>query len=227
MKLFKEIFDFFLPRFCPSCGKKLIVDEEVICSKCLSNIQRASESRLHYEFQKKFSHKDIISGFASLYIFEKDKELQSIIHSIKYNQRFLTGKFLGELVGKEFNKLFHIWKIDYIIPIPLHHLKKAERGYNQSFYIAKGISKQAKILINSKVINRNRFTQTQTALNLQEREKNMCGAFSIKNSNYILGKNILLVDDVITTGATISECGKVLKDNGAKNIFAVSLAIAD
>lgn len=227
MKLFTEIFDFFLPRFCSSCNKKLTVKERIVCPECLCKIQTASKNRLQFEFQKKFLQKNIIAGFTSLFIFEKDKELQSIIHSIKYNQRFLTGKFLGELVGKEFNKLFQSWEIDYIIPIPLHHLKKAERGFNQSFFIAKGINKQTKILINSKVIKRNRFTQTQTALNLHEREENMSGAFSIKKVNDLKDKNILLVDDVITTGATISECAKVLKDNGAKNVFAVSVAIAD
>lgn len=227
MNIFTDIFDFFLPRFCPSCNKKLTNEERIICPECLRKIQRVNEERLQYEYQKKFLSKNIISGFTSFYLFEKDKELQAIIHAIKYNQRFLIGKFLGELVGKNFEKLFNDWQIDFIIPIPLHHLKKAERGYNQSFYIAKGIGKQTNIPVNVHSIKRKRFTQSQTLLNQKEREENINGAFSIKKSSSIIGKNVLLIDDVITTGATINECGKVLIDNGVKNVYAASLAIAD
>ncbi|MCL5027726.1 MAG: ComF family protein [Bacteroidetes bacterium] len=227
MYLFTEIFDFFLPRFCPSCNKNLTTEERIICPECLGKIQRVNEERLQLEYQKKFLSKKIISGFTSLYLFEKDKELQAIIHAIKYNQRFLIGKFLGKLVGKNFEILFNDWQIDFIIPIPLHHLKKAERGYNQSFYIAKGIGKQTNIPVNVYSIKRKRFTQSQTLLNQKEREENINGAFSIHRFSNITGKNILLVDDVITTGATINECGKVLIDNGVKNVYAASLAIAD
>ena len=227
MHLFTEIFDFFLPRFCASCSQKLTTEEKIICPKCLGKIHNVSAERLMDEYQKKFSQKNIISGFTSLYLFERDKELQFIIHAIKYNQRFLIGKYFGELIGKHFKQLFNDWEVDIIIPIPLHHLKQADRGYNQSFYIAKGISTQTNISVYTSTIKRKRFTQSQTKLNQREREENMSGAFSIRRFSKVIGKNVLLIDDVITTGATISECAKVLKNNGAKNVYAVSLAIAD
>lgn len=227
MNYLTEVFDFFLPRFCFSCKRKLLSTEEVVCPECLSKIKLADSERLTQEFNRKFLNKKIISGFVSLYVFEKDKELQHIIHSLKYNQRFLVGKFLGKKLGDSIKSILNEWSIDIIVPVPLHHLKKAERGYNQSFYIAKGISETAKLPINNRIIKRKKFTQSQTTMNLIERQDNINGAFKIKNGEKLSGKNVLLIDDVITTGATTSECGKVLLDRGVNKIYAASVAIAD
>jgi len=203
-------------------------DEKTICPACLNNIKIAARERLESEYERKFLVKNIISGFISLYVFEKDKELQHIIHAMKYEERrFLIGKFLGEKLGECYKSVFRDWKIDLIIPIPLHRLKKAERGYNQSFYIAKGLSKKLQIPLNQYSLKRVKFTQTQTAMNLKEREENVTGAFRVKRKNIIKGKTILLIDDVITTGATASECGKVLLKAGANKVYVVSVAIAD
>jgi len=162
-----------------------------------------------------------------LFVFEKDKTLQSLIHSIKYNKRFLNAKFLGGLIGSELGKILTVWKIDLIIPVPLHHLKKAERGYNQSEFIVKGISNKLNISYSTIALKRVRYTETQTAFNIEEREKNISNAFRVKSKNKIVGKNILIVDDVITTGSTIKECGKALLEDGAKSVYACSVAIAD
>ena len=227
MNFLTEILDFFLPRFCFSCSKKLSSNEKVVCPECLSKIKLVTTEHLQNEFERKFKDKGIISGFTSLYLFEKDKELQHIIHSLKYNQRFLVGKFLGKELGNNLKTVILNWNIDIIVPIPLHHLKKAERGYNQSFYIAKGLSKITKLPINNRIIKRKRFTQSQTTMNLKERQENISGAFTIKSKNKLSGKNVLLIDDVITTGATISECGKILLEYGANKVYAASAAIAN
>lgn len=219
--------DFFLPRFCPACNKKLSETERCICDICFSTIKRTDNDRLKKEFDRKFSSSKIISGFTSLFVFEKDKALQSFIHSIKYNKRFLNAKFLGELIGSELGKDLINWKIDLIIPVPLHHLKKAERGYNQSEFIVKGISITLKIPYTTQTLKRVRYTETQTAFNLAEREKNISNAFKIKNNKKIISKNILVIDDVITTGSTIKECGKALLNSGANSVYACSIAIAD
>jgi ComF family protein len=222
-----NIFDFFLPRFCPSCKNKLSSTERFVCSSCLSKIKKASKERLEVEFKRKFLDKKIIRDFKSLYVFEKDKELQNIIHSLKYNGRFLIGIFLGRQLGKKIKNEVENLNINLIMPVPLHQLKKAERGYNQSVYIAKGLSKEINIPVSSGIIKRKKYTQSQTKMNLIERQKNIEEAFKVKNDKKIKGKNILLIDDVITTGATISECGKVLLNSGAGNIYAASVAIAD
>ena len=106
-----SLFDFFLPRFCPSCDKKLLPNESIVCPDCISKIKLAEDERIHSEFVRKFSSSGIISDFISLYVFEKDKELQHIIHSLKYNKRFLTGKFLGSILGKNLKQKIAIGKL--------------------------------------------------------------------------------------------------------------------
>lgn len=220
-------FDYFLPRFCVSCSNKLSLNDDTICSDCLNKIERASAERINYEYTRKFKNHDIISDFFSLFVFEKDKELQHAIHALKYNSKFKVGIFLGKLLGTELEKSHPDWHIDFIIPIPLHQLKKAERGFNQSFYIAKGINEILQKKVNDKIVRRIKYTQSQTTMNIGERKENISGAFKIKKQTAVKGKNILLVDDVITTGATISECGMILIEAGANKIYAASIAIAD
>jgi ComF family protein len=113
-----------------------------------------------------------------------------------------------------------------IIPVPLHPVKKAERGYNQSYYIAKGLSLITGIPLNNKVLKRVRFTETQTALSMTERRDNIKGAFSLKRGVSLSGKTVIILDDVITSGSTVSECGRVLLKGGAQKVYAVSAALA-
>src|SRR3972149_5151276 len=222
-----ELFDFILPRFCPSCRNKLTSAENTVCNSCLSKIKLADPEFIKSEYQRKYENKRIISGFVSQYIFEKDKELQHIIHALKYDKKFHIGIFLGKSLGEHFKSQFQSWNINLIVPVPLHHLKKAERGFNQSYYIAKGISIATGISLNDRAIKRFRFTQSQTTMTLKEREENIEGAFKVRKKENVKGKNVLLVDDVMTTGATISECGRVLLEAGANQIYAATVALAD
>lgn len=227
MTIFTEIFDFLLPRICPSCSNKLTIEEKFICTECLSKIQYMSADRMQSFYNNRFANRRNISGLAALYPFEKEKELQRIIHALKYKQKFLLGKYLGEKLGEHFSKLILDWQINLILPVPLHHLKKAERGYNQSLVIVKGMYKVLRIEYKENILKRERFTQSQTHLNQGEREENVCGAFTVKHPLAIKGGKILIVDDVITTGATINECAKVLLNNGASKIYAACAAIVD
>ncbi len=225
--LTNNLFDFILPRFCCSCKTKLPTNQDTICENCISKIQKSTPGRLQREFERKFLNKKIISDFYSPFVFEKDKELQHAIHALKYDKKFPVGIFLGKILASEIKISKPDWKFDLIIPIPLHHLKKAERGYNQSYYIAKGISKQLKVKASERVVKRIKYTESQTTMTLSERQENISNAFTIRNMNEVKGKTILLIDDVITTGATISECGKILLEAGAVKIHAASIAIAD
>lgn len=221
-----NLFDFFLPRFCPGCSSKLDIDKAPICRDCLSSMHRVAEIRLTYEYDKKFAERKFISDFISLYEFEKGKELQNILHSFKYQNKFLIGRYFGQLLYSSFKDKIDQWKIDFLIAVPLHHLKKAERGYNQSDYIVKGISSCSGIHVKNFHLKRKRYTESQTTKTKIERLTNMADAFTPKKEQQLIGKRILLVDDVITTGATISECAKSLSEKGADKIFAASIAIA-
>jgi len=222
-----NLFDFILPRFCCSCKTKLSVNQDTMCVDCLSKIQRSNSSRLKREFERKFMNNKIIREFYSPFVFEKDKELQHAIHALKYDKKFPVGIFLGKVLAAEIKSSKTNWKFDLIMPIPLHQLKKAERGYNQAYYIAKGVGKIFKVKVSDRSVKRIKYTESQTTMNLNEREENISGAFKVKWNTQVRGKNILLLDDVITTGATISECGKILLEAGANKIYAASVAIAD
>ncbi len=220
-------FDFILPRFCVHCTKKLNVDENFICSACYEDIKSPDSHILASEFRRKFDEKKLVSGFASAFIFEKDSAVQSIIHSLKYNQNFNIGIYCGKLAAIELQNELNSWNGDLIVPVPLHSLKKAERGYNQSLYIAKGISSVNNLPVFSKVLERIRFTKSQTTMNMEERQKNISGAFRCKKVKQISGRRIILVDDVITTGATTNEAASALLEAGAEKVFALSAAIAE
>ena len=227
MKNINGLFDFFIPRQCPGCNNKLLSNETAICRECLESIKFADSERLKTEFERKFSSSKIISGFTSLFVFEQDKVLQSYIHSIKYNKRFLNALYLGRLIGQQLNSQIKNWNVDYLVPVPLHQLRIADRGFNQSKYITSGISKEMDIKVRTSFLKRTKYTQTQTNLSLTEREENIADAFKVRYNSVIKNKSFLLVDDVITTGATIRECGKVLIDAGANKIYACSVAIAE
>ncbi|MFB3056975.1 MAG: ComF family protein [Ignavibacteriaceae bacterium] len=227
MRGINGFFDFFIPRNCPSCKKKLKLEEICICDECLSSIERVDSARLNLEYQRKFASTEIISGFTSLFVFEKDKALQLLIHSIKYNKRFLNANYLGKLIGENLRQEIMNWNVDIIVPVPLHSIRKADRGFNQSKYIAIGMGKELGINVKSNLLKRTRYTETQTNLTMKEREENISDAFQAKQERLIEGKTFLLVDDVITTGATIRECGRVLLDEGAVRVYACSAAIAE
>jgi ComF family protein len=227
MKRLNGLFDFFIPRQCPGCNNKLLSNETAICRECLASIKFAGNERLKTEFERKFLSTKIISGFTSLFVFEKDKALQSYIHSIKYNKRFLNAHYLGKLIVQKLSSQISNWNVDYLVPVPLHQLRKTERGFNQSKYIASGISKEMDIKVRNSLLRRTKYTETQTNLSLVEREENIANAFKVRQTGSIKNKSFLLVDDVITTGATIRECGKVLLNAGANKIYACSAAIAE
>ncbi len=226
MQITKELYDFFLPRFCSSCNLKLTIEENILCTVCFSTLKHVPDSLLKSEFQKKFEAEKIITDFASLFLFESDGALQKVIHELKYSKKFSLGIYLGKLIAENLKHKLLSYKPNLILPVPIHKLRKAERGYNQSYYIAKGIGKRLNIEVKTNLLKRERYTKTQTALNFAERKSNVSNAFALKKNGIIAGKRILIVDDVITTGATVTECGKELLKAGAEKVFAVSVGLA-
>jgi ComF family protein len=224
MQIIPLILDFIIPRFCVSCGRKLKTGEQFICSNCFSQIARLSDKEIENEYNRKFNNSEFVSSYTALFNFEEGGKLQDLIHELKYNRKFGIGVFLGKILADANYDLLKKWDADLIIPIPLFHLKKIERGFNQSDYIAKGVAEKLGIPYYTATAKRIRNTPSQTKLNLLERTENMRDAFKIKKPSKIKGKKIIIVDDVITTGATVRELAKILKESGAKDIFALSVA---
>jgi ComF family protein len=227
MKFFIQILDFFLPRFCITCNSPLNANQKLLCPNCVSEINSPTPEILQKEFERKFLIDGFINDFAAAFIFESDKAIHDVVHSLKYQKRFGAGVFLGDLAADVLQDKILSWQADLILPVPLHILKKAERGFNQSYFIAKGFSKKLGLELKSGVIKRIKFTETQTHLNSIDRKANIRDAFKLKNRKTIKNKNIILVDDVVTTGSTINECARILKEGGASKVFALSIALAD
>mgnify|MGYP002639092981 CR=1 FL=1 len=216
--------DFFIPRFCTVCKIKLDTSNKFVCENCEIKIQFLSEEQIHSEFLRKFNSVNIIDDYTSLYIFEEKGSLQKLVHALKYENKFKIGIFLGKKLGNNKSEIFNSWDADFIIPVPLFNLKKVERGFNQSFYISKGINQVTNLPIKKNIIKRTKNTISQTTLTLEERKENLHEAFTLTNKKLVQNKKIIVIDDVITTGATVIEIAKRLKENGADKVFTASIA---
>ncbi len=221
--------DFIFPPLCYLCNLRLQENEDRVCNICWSSFPEVTKSHPVYnELIEQFKSGGIVQGLTTCFLFEKEGKLQEAIHLLKYRNLRSFGEKLGNEIGKRimFDSIQE--KVDYITPVPLHKLKIRERGYNQSDYICRGISQIIKKEFINDIIFRKRYTQSQTKLNLDERRLNVTDAFglNLKRSNFIRGKTILLVDDVITTGSTLEAAAKVLIDNGATSVYVASAAAA-
>ncbi|MBN1301715.1 MAG: ComF family protein [Melioribacteraceae bacterium] len=162
----------------------------------------------------------------SLYLFHMNNPVQILLHSIKYNSKFLIAYRLGKMLAERFEKDLSNYNLNIILPVPLYHVKKAERGFNQSYYFAKGIADYMRLKTSQSYMKRTRNTGTQTHLNKNERVQNVKAAFAMVKGRSVKDKNIMIVDDVITTGSTIKECISTLKADGANQIVIGSIALA-
>ena len=226
-RLFFQLLDFIYPPVCIACNKPISDGNQKICPDCWDALQPVTRQLpLYQETGTKLLSAGFISNLVSCFVFEKEGPFQHIAHALKY-QEF---KSLGIELGKQIGRKIIEWEIDIdtIIPIPLHNVKQRERGYNQAELIAQGISLIIGKPVANDVVRRIRHTQTQTKLNLEERQKNMEDAFATTSSapNVIEGKVCLLVDDIITTGATTNSCAKELIAIGASKVIAASAALA-
>lgn len=224
-KVLNELINFVLPNSCISCGVPIDLEEKFICLKCHQTLEKYRDT---HPWRNEYIESGIISNSMSAYWFREDNSIQSLIHAMKYQKMKSVGRMLGSEIGKQILDAANV-SFDYIIPVPLHKAKYRDRTYNQSEYIAKGIHDVigAEVVIDG--VMRTRYTGTQTKLNKAERKINVSDAFMVnpKHLEKLTGKNIIVVDDVITTGATILECAGALRRSGAGNIWVCSAAYAE
>lgn len=208
--LTKRLLDLTFPPVCEACGRLLVEGEHIICTHCFVNLQR-SDNQQGNSLEQKLRGRAPIERAVSISPFMKGSIIQILIHSLKYKNRKEIGFYLGRILSEILIQEHIDQDIDIIIPIPLHWRRKKKRGYNQSELIAIGIAEglnrhrqnREPVTIETKCAQRMVNTETQTIKNGEERWKNVQGAFQIKNTEKLLGKKILFVDDVVTTGSTL------------------------
>lgn len=210
MKWISDFMDIIFPRCCMVCGKALAGRETDICINCLIDLPRTTPYEPGNDLEKLFYGTLSIQRVASYINYAKESPYNNIIHYIKYKDRPETGTRIAAAAANELLERGFFEGIDVIVPLPLSKKKKRLRGYNQCDYIAKGISKITGIKIDKKSVVRNKSNETQTHKNREERWKNVENIFSVITPNTLANKHILLIDDVLTTGATISSCGNTI-----------------
>lgn len=223
-----DLIGLLFPNLCNACGITLFQNEHLICTKCLYDLP-FTDYHIHAENRvaKQLWGRSPIHAAMALLYFRKGTKVQNLIHNLKYNSKTDVGLLLGNLLGERLKNSPLYQNIDLIVPVPLHHKKLRFRGYNQSAFIAAGTSEQLDVDFNEAILTRNSATETQTKKSRYNRYENMKGVFEVSKTEIIKDKHILLIDDVITTGATLEACASALLNNGASKISIAALAFAE
>ncbi len=217
----------FYPRLCVGCGDALQQNEQLLCLHCMLHLP---ETNYHHEHDNPllwvFAGRVQVREVASLLFYKKGNSVQKILHHLKYNGKKEIGSFLGEYYGKKLYEEERFRSVDYIIPIPLHPKKERKRGYNQSEWIAKGLSMGLKRPYCTDVLIRRQYTETQTRKSRFSRWENVKEVFQLQNQEQVRGCHLLVCDDVLTTGATTEAAVQQLLQIEGVSVSVVTLASA-
>lgn len=211
--LLKEIKNSLLhlayPHVCEGCGSDILQADHLLCLHCLSSLP---ETNFHVHgnnpIEKKFWGRMPVVHATAQYYFTKESMIQHLMHSFKYKGNKELGIYLGRWMGHAFTSSNRFNDIDAIIPLPLHPSKEHRRGFNQAAVLCEGISSVLNKPVLKNIVLKTESTESQTKKNRIERWQNIEGKFELKNAKAIVGKHVLLIDDVITTGATLEACGQ-------------------
>ena len=216
------------PRMCVVCGSRLAVTEETLCSKCYLHLPRTDFRNNLYEnvMAKLFWGRIAIEKADALFFYEPHAETAHILYELKYKNHPEIGVVMGRMMAKELMRSGLFEGIDAIVPVPLAKKRERERGYNQSLELAKGVSEVTGLPIADKVVVRTKFVGSQTQRGRWERNENVENVFELVDGDSINGKHLLLIDDVVTTGATIIACAQELQKASNVRISVLALGFA-
>jgi ComF family protein len=222
-----ELLNLFYPNLCVYCQQRTHSIKEIFCLDCQLQIHPTGMILNSInEFILHFKGRIEIESGAALYYYTKGSRVQKALELLKYKNHPEIGIQMGRMFGRMSKEQLACAAIDLILPVPLHPKRRIQRGYNQSLLFAEGISEISEIPVMDDVLLRNKETDTQTVKSRIERMMNMQKVFTVKDSVNLDGKHILLVDDILTTGATLEACANVLRKHGEVRISMVTIAIA-
>lgn len=226
MAIIKDFVSLFFPKYCLSCSNALVGGEETLCTRCIIHLPKTNYEIEENPIKDRLAGRlPLTYGLAFLKL-RKSGVVQKMLHQLKYRHHPEIGIKLGKVYGHELKKMGLSEAFDLIIPVPLHASRKRKRGYNQSAKFAEGLGYALNLPWSESVSIRKRSTKTQTNKSKLERWENVKDVFAIGEAGLIAGKRILLVDDVITTGATLEACGIHLVQNGCSQISVACIAEA-
>ena len=225
--LLSSVFHLFYPHVCEGCGSDLIPRDNLLCLSCLNELPHTSfASQPDNPVEKIFWGRLHLEAAMSEFYFAKESIIQRLVHEFKYNGNIVIGRHLGRMIGESLLGSHRFENIDAILPLPLFAAKEHKRGYNQAAILCEGISTIMNIPVNKNIVIRKHFTDTQTKKHRTERWENVTGSFQVSDPGLLKGKHVLLVDDVITTGATLEACGAEILKAGNVKLSIATLAFA-
>ena len=226
----KEIKDSFLhllfPHVCTGCGSDILNEESVLCMRCMDAMPETNfEIHANNPVEKTFWGRLPLVGATAQFYFTKESLMQHLMHQFKYKRNKELGLQLGRIMGEQIRRSGR-FEADALIPLPLFPAKEKRRGYNQATVLCEGMAETMNIPVLDTVIIRPQHTETQTKKGRIERWKNMEGKFILSDPEAIRNKHLLLVDDVVTTGATLEACGNELLQAEAVRLSVATLCVA-
>ena len=224
--MLKDLINLLFPKQCLHCKQN--IDQDFICDECFKTIKFTNDYLYPTSCQCYLRlQKDIKIKFGmSMCLFHKKTAIQTLIHELKYDNKPKIGIWLGKLCGEKLIHYHFDQDFDFVIPIPLHKKRLQMRGYNQSAMFAKGISETVDKPVYEDIIIRTKNTQTQTTQQRDQRFENVKDVFEVIKPEKIKNASILLVDDIITTGATLISCSKEILKFNPKNLSIITIATA-
>lgn len=227
-QLAEDFIGLFFPKLCAACHGHLLRHEEALCTSCLLELPRTNDEHdpLENPVARVFWGRIKLQAAASCFVFIKGGHVQELVHQLKYNGRQDAGIAAGKLFGSDLKSLTPFNTAQAVVPVPLHRDKLRKRGYNQAACFAEGLAAAMNIPHYPDGMLRLSATESQTKKNRTERWDNVEDVFTINVKEQLAGKHILLVDDVITTGATIEACAAPLLAMEGTSVSVISLASA-
>ncbi|MDQ3048790.1 MAG: ComF family protein [Bacteroidota bacterium] len=225
--MLNDFISLIFPQVCVSCGNSLFKHEFSICTYCAYHLPKTNfHLNNDNPVAKIFWGRINIHSAAAYYGFNKGGRVQHLIHQLKYKGQKEVGLTVGRLYGQDL-KLSELFKtVETVIPVPLHARRQRKRGYNQSDYFANGLAQSMEVEADTKTLFRPFESETQTRKSRFSRWENVESVFQLKQQEKLEGKHILLVDDVITTGATLEACAQTLLKVPGVRISVATIAYA-
>jgi ComF family protein len=227
-RLLTDLISLLLPELCNGCGRALVTGERNICTGCLFDLPYTdfhlfADNKVAKQFWGRLPFQAVMA----MLFFKKGSSVQTLVHRLKYNGKMELGFHLGQMLGTRLLQSSLYKDIDLIIPVPLHRRRERMRGYNQSKCIADGVGEALNIPVLNGVLIKVRSTDSQTRKGRFSRFENLRAVFQVHNPLLVKDRHILLIDDVITTGATLESCGLVLYAAEISTLSIAAIACAD